>query len=116
LSACSLSSDSVNRCRTNTFDGRSVTTVDESGRTVTRAVDGMGRPSIERVPGIPDVTYAYGPFSLLSRMMPSDGTGQTDFTFDVRGRPISTKRKNIGSRVRTLNAFGDVVGTDLDHR
>jgi RHS repeat-associated protein len=113
LADCHLASDNMTYCKTSAFDGRSVTTWDEAGRTVTQIADALGRPSIQRaaVPTTSDATFTYGPFDVLKREKTSDGSGQTDMAYDVLGRQISLTRTGTGTRRTTYNAFGEVVET-----
>jgi len=110
-------------CKSNTYDGLSVTASDESGRTVTHIADPLGRPSIQRaVIGNPaggtqtsNATFTYGPFDVLEHETAADGTGKienkTDAAYDVLGRPVSVTRSLPGTRGTTYNAFSDVVAT-----
>jgi RHS repeat-associated protein len=117
---CSLtSSDGQIHCATNSFDGLQITSTDESGRTVTRIADAMGRLSIERAvlgttgggTQASDATYSYGPFGLLEVESVADGSGRTETHYDLLGRPITTTRAGAGTRGTTYNGYGEVVST-----
>jgi RHS repeat-associated protein len=111
LSECHLATDGLNHCKTNQYDGLSVAQSDESGRTITNISDPLGRPSIQRAAGMADATFTYGSFGLLRSQKLADGSGQTDFTYDVLGRRTSITRTDTGTRRTKYNAFNEVVET-----
>jgi RHS repeat-associated protein len=107
-------SDGGERTRSYVYDGLNITETDESGRTVTRILDHLGRTSIQRAnlaSGWSDATFSYGAFGVLKMQTVSDGSGRTDLAYDVLGRQTSIKRQGAGIRRATYNAFGDVVAT-----
>ena len=114
-SDCHVAADNTNQCNTWQYDGLSVTATDESGRSVTRIADPMGRPSVQRVVQsggtVSDATFAYGAFGLLEHERLSDGSGQTDIGYDVLGRQTSIARTGAGVRGTSYNAYGNVVGS-----
>jgi len=115
VSDCHLtSSDGQNHCKTNTYNGFTITSVNEAGRTVTTLIDSRGRVGLQQTSlasGTSWATFVYGPFDLLQHEEVEDGSGSTDITYDVRGRPRSVTRTNAGVRGTTYNAFGDVTTT-----
>jgi RHS repeat-associated protein len=112
LSNCHLAADAAYHCETLQYDGLTTTMTDESGRVVTHIADALGRPSIERaVLQTPtgDTTFSYGAFGLMEHEATSDGSGQTDVTYDNLGRVTQSTRKGAGTRGIAYNAFGEVV-------
>jgi RHS repeat-associated protein len=115
VSDCHLtSSDGASHCKINTYDGLSVNSVNESGRTSTTVFDSLGRLSMQRAAiasGLSTATFVYGPFDLLERESVEDSSGFMDIAYDVLGRPTSVTRKNAGTRRTTYNAFGDITSS-----
>jgi RHS repeat-associated protein len=114
LSYCHLSTDNLNHCRSNSYDGLTAISTDERGASVTHITDAMGRPSVQRAllqTGTSDATYVYGSFGQLEKETTSDGTAQTSLSYDVLGRGVFSKRLNADTRSTVYNAFGDVVAT-----
>jgi RHS repeat-associated protein len=110
-------STSTNYCQSNSYDGLTTTSTDEQGRVTTRIADQMGRTSMERADlqsGTSNGTFFYGAFGLLRTEKTSDDTGQTDFAYDVLGRPTLVTRSfssGGGPRGTTYNAWGEITGT-----
>jgi RHS repeat-associated protein len=115
VSECQLTaSDGANHCKTNTHNGLAITSSNEAGRSVVAVHDALGRLSKQQASigaGLSTASFVYGPFGQLEHQDVEDGSGSSDFAYDVLGRLISMTRKNAGVRRTTYNAFGDVTST-----
>jgi RHS repeat-associated protein len=106
ISECHLDSTGTKQCKTSTFDGLKVTSADESGHTIVRTSDGLGRTATESSNGQLIASFAYGPFGQLE----AETVSGTTVGYDILGRAVSLARPTPGIRKAVYNAFGEIVG------
>jgi RHS repeat-associated protein len=111
---CHEVSDGTDACAHVQYDWQTATRYDESGRWKTTTFDFLGRLATQETSdanGNATLTrFDYSQFGQLAEVVSDDPNAtSTMFGYDVRGRLTSTDQSGTGSRLVTLNAFGDTT-------